>query len=184
MGILNLTFHTDRKQYLIGRYVLAVFLVLLVFSCNKRSDLEKEIGNIPMDVEIVRFDKDFAAATPHDLEQLKAEYPLFFPTQYNDSVWIEKLTDTLQAQLEKEVFKSFPDNSELENILVPLFQHIKYYFPKFEAPQVITTTSDVDYRNRVILTDSLLVIALDTYLGSDHKFYSGIDRYISKEMEP
>lgn len=137
-----------------------------------------------MDVEIIRFDKEFAATTSENLLKLKTEYPLFFPQEYNDSIWIEKLTDTLQIQLENEVFKKFPNNEVLENILVPLFQHIKYYFPKFQTPKVVTTTSDVDYRNKVILADSILIIALDTYLGSDHPFYEGIDKYVSKDMKP
>ena len=184
MQILNLTFPGNmNKLFSIGKYLVFLFLTFLVFSCNKRSDLEREIEKIPMEIELIRFDKEFAAAEPGDLPKLKSEYPLFFPQHYNDSVWIEKLTDTLQIQLENEVLKSFPDNSELKDVLVPLFQHIKYYFPKFESPKVVTTTSDVDYRNKVILADSLLIIALDTYLGSDHQFYLGIERYISKTME-
>lgn len=158
--------------------------VAIFSSCSNQDKLEKEIEKIPMKVEIIRFDKDFASATPEDLPKLKAEYPLFFPKQYNDSIWLAKLSDTLQQQLEDEVLRTFPDNEGLERELIPLFQHIKYYFPKFRAPVVVTTTSDVDYRNRVILADSILVIALDTYLGSEHKFYEGIDRYITKEMKP
>ena len=172
-----------KKQTTLIGYFLLLFLGAALFSCSGPSNLEKEIEKIPMKVEIIRFDKDFASATPENLPKLKAEYPIFFPKEYNDSIWIEKLTDTLQLELENEVFKLFPDNTELENILVPLFQHIKYYFPKFQTPKVVTTTSDVDYRNKVILADSMLVIALDTYLGSDHPFYLGIDKYVSKEMK-
>ena len=137
-----------------------------------------------MEIEIRRFDKDFAKATPADLPSLKKAYPDFFPKQYNDSIWVEKLTDTLQNELENEVIKTFPKDQQIEEVLVPLFQHIKYYFPKFEVPLVITTTSDVDYRNKVILTESMLVIGLDNYLGSDHRFYDGIERYFAKEMKP
>lgn len=161
-----------------------MLFVVFLSSCSNKSKLEKEIEQIPMDVDIIRFDKEFGAATPEDLPELKSKYPLFFPKQYSDSVWVEKLTDTLQNQLETEVLKAFPNNDDLENVLLPLFRHIKYYFPKFEAPTVVATTSDVDYRNKVILADSLLIIALDTYLGSDHPFYMGIDKYISKQMKP
>ena len=80
--------------------------------------------------------------------------------------------------------KKFPDNSEIEDELVPLFQHIKYYFPEFTYPTVFTVTSDVDYNNRVIATDTMLIIALDTYLGSEHRFYEGIQEYISKDLKP
>lgn len=166
------------------RYFLIILFGILLSSCNNKSNVEKEIHKIPMNVAIIRFDKEFAAATPKDLPKLKSDFPAFFPKQYNDSIWVEKLTDSLQNQLEVEVLKTFPKDEVLVEELKALFQHIKYYFPKFETPVVVTTTSDVDYRNKVILTDSLLVIALDTYLGSDHRFYEGIDRYITKEMKP
>ncbi|MGO3181510.1 MAG: gliding motility lipoprotein GldB [Aequorivita sp.] len=166
------------------RYFLGVLLGVLLFSCNDKDEVEKEIDKIPMDVEIIRFDKEFAAATPANLSKLKAEFPVFFPKQYNDTIWIQKMNDTLQNQLEDEVIKIFSEDEALTDVLVPLFQHIKYYFPKFQTPLVMTTTSDVDYRNKVILTDSLLVIGLDNYLGSDHEFYKGIDNYVKKEMKP
>lgn len=173
------------ESYIIKmRYSLLILLASFLISCNGKDKFEKEIQEIPMDVEIIRFDKDFAEATPDDLPKLKNKYPQFFPTQYNDSIWLEKLTDTLQRQLEEEVMKTFPIDDKLEKLLIPLFQHIKYYFPKFQTPLVITTTSDVDYRNKVILADSMLVISLDTYLGSDHPFYEGIEKYVVKEMNP
>jgi gliding motility-associated lipoprotein GldB len=165
------------------RYILLVFFGVLLFSCNNESKIEAEIAKIPMDVELVRFDKEFAKASVTDLPLLKQKYPAFFPIQYNDSIWVEKLKDTLQNQLEVEVLKIFPEEQSLKAELVELFQHIKYYFPQFLTPVVVTATSDVDYRNKIILADSMLVIALDTYLGSEHPFYEGIDKYVVKEMK-
>lgn len=166
------------------KFSVLVILGAFLFSCNSKSGVESEIEKIPINIEIVRFDKEFAGATSEDLPRLKREFPAFFPKQYNDSIWIEKVNDTLQNQLEEEVLKTFPKEDALEDVLVPLFQHIKYYFPKFTTPLVVTTTSDVDYRNKVILADNTLVIGLDNYLGADHPFYEGIDKYISKEMKP
>ncbi len=166
------------------KYLVLLLLGIVLVSCNNESKVEKDIEKIPIDVEIVRFDKAFANATPADLPKLKTEFPSFFPKQYNDSIWVEKLTDTLQNQLEDEVLKTFADDSKLEDVLVPLFQHIKYYFPQFSTPLVVVTTSDVDYRNKVILADSMLVLGLDNYLGAEHYFYEGIERYIAKEMKP
>ena len=171
---------TNNNIFSIMKYYKLVLLGFFFFSCDDGSKLEKEIEKIPINVDIIRFDKEFAAATPETLPRLKAEFPAFFPKQYSDSVWIEKLKDTLQNQLEAEVVKMFPKDEILEDELVPLFQHIKYYFPQFSAPLVVTTTSDVDYRNKIILVDSMLIIGLDNYLGADHRFYEGIDKYISK----
>ena len=150
--------------------------------CSNISKTEKEIENIPIDLEILRFDKVFGKATINDLPDLKNSYPLFFPKQYHDSIWIKKINDTLQRQLYSEVEKKYPTNEIIEDELISLFQHIEYYFPTFEVPSVVTLTSDVDYKNKALLADSLLIISLDTYLGGEHPFYEGIPKYISQNM--
>lgn len=164
------------------KFFVFTFISIFFFSCNSKSNVEKEIEAIPMDFELVRFDKEFANASEANLSGLKSKYPIFFPQQFPDSIWIEKMNDTLQKDLEAEVIKQFPTEEKMEEDLLSLFQHIKYYFPQFNPPKVYTVISDVDYQNKVILADSLLVIALDTYLGSEHRFYEGIQKYISKGM--
>jgi gliding motility-associated lipoprotein GldB len=165
-------------------FVSVLFAFLLLLGCQSKSKTENEISKIAVNVELVRFDKIFAEATPSDLQNLKSEYPLFFPEQYHDSIWDEKMQDTLQKQLNDEVFKVFPSEENLEKELTALFQHIQYYFPDFSVPIVYTTTSDVDYKTKVIANDQFLVIELDTYLGENHFFYEGISKYISKTMKP
>ncbi|OAB76053.1 gliding motility lipoprotein GldB [Cochleicola gelatinilyticus] len=166
------------------RYFLSICLGLFIFGCNSESKIEKEIDTIPISVSIIRFDRAFSETTSETLPALKKEYPVFFPKQIPDSIWVRKINDTLQKQLEAEVLKQFPNGEKLQNELHSLFQHIKYYFPKFRAPTVVTTTSDVDYRNKVIVADTSLIIALDTYLGSEHPFYAGVQEYISQNMKP
>lgn len=158
-------------------------LCIVVIACNSNSELEKKISNIPVDVTIDRFDKVFAEATFEDLSELKQTYPQFFPVQYADSIWEFRMQDTLQQQLSDAVLTAFPSEEKLAEDLAYLFQHIKYYFPEFTVPIVYTTTSDVEYRTKAIATKNELVIALDTYLGSDHPFYEGIPKYISKNLE-
>ena len=164
------------------KYYLWIIGCVALFSCNPKSKLDKEIEAIPMEVNIQRFDMEFAEADSADIPILKKKYPAFFPKQFHDSVWIGRIRDTLQQQLSTEVLQVFPNNETLEDQLLTLFQHIDYYFPEFEPPTVVTVTSDVDYQNKVIVADSLLVIGLDTYLGSDHPFYEGIKRYIAKNL--
>lgn len=160
-------------------FICGIFLIL---SCASESELEKEIAAIPVEVDIERFDRVFAEATPENLPEIKREYPYLFPAQYADSVWIAKTQDTLQKELEREVEKAFPNLSPLEDELESLFQHLKYYFPEFKEPKVITVISDVDYRNSVVAADSLLFIGLDNYLGKDHHFYGDIPRYFTNNF--
>ena len=85
-------------------------------------------------------------------------------------------------QLFAEVDKTFSNFDDTKTEIESLFNHLKYYFHEFRQPRIITTTSDVDYRNKVIVTDTIVIIALDTYLGKDHEFYQGIQKFIRDEF--
>lgn len=172
------------QKLMVMKVIIVILLSLTIFSCETTDRLEAEIASIPMEVNVTRFDKEFAKATADDLPYLKKTYPMFFPKQIADSVWVSKFSDTIQQQLDAEVLKAFPDNKVIDNQLKSLFQHIKYYFPKFTAPKIFTVTSDVDYKNKIIAADSLLIIGIDNYLGADHFFYEGIQTYISKNQDP
>ncbi len=175
------TFANKNKSLNLGMKTKLTSLIILLFivvSCNTDCTVNKDISNIPMDVEVVRFDKAFAEATTEDLPQLKTAFPELFSSRIPDSIWVNKINDTLQNELESEVIKTFPDFIEETNDISTLFKHIKYHFPEFKKPTVITVTSDVDYRNKVIVADRLLLIALDNYLGTDHRFYVGIQEYL------
>ena len=156
---------------------------LLVFACGDENKVVEGVEKIPMDLKVVRFDRELAATTQESLPQIKGKYPYLFPERYPDSIWIQKLDDTLQIEILDEVEKAFPDFESEKQELELLFKHIKYYFPRISGPKVITVTSNVDYQNRIILTDSLLLIGLDNYLGPEHKFYQGMQKYIGAILD-
>lgn len=164
--------------------VIFLFFALAIISCNQQSRVEKEIAEVPVDFEIVRFDQKFADVTVETLPDLKSEYPFLFPERYSDSLWIARVNDSIQHELNTEVDKMYSDFSDKEDELHKLLQHIKYYFPSFEPPTVITLTSEVDYRNKVLVSPEYLFISLDTYLGQEHPFYMGIQTYLKKNFEP
>lgn len=166
------------------KILLPLFILTIIISCKKDNKLEEDIAKIPMKVKIERFDKLFSEASSNDLPKLKKEYPFMFAKKYTDSFWIARMKDTLQIKLFSEVAKVFPDFKEPKQEIESLFQHIKYYFPEFIPPRVVTTTSFVDYRNRVIVTDTIALISVDNYLGSDHEFYEGIQKYIRQDFNP
>lgn len=167
-----------RRSFFIISLVLSV-----IYSCNENHEIEEEISKINVDFKVSRFDLQFAEAKPGDLAELKRRYPYLFPQQYPDSIWVAKLNDTIQKELSDEVLKSFPDFSEQEAGLITLFQHIKYYFPQVPVPNVVTLTSDVQYDTRVVLTDTLLLLGLDNYLGAQHHFYEQIPKYVAADLD-
>ncbi|KRO66989.1 MAG: gliding motility lipoprotein GldB [Cryomorphaceae bacterium BACL21 MAG-121220-bin10] len=172
------------KQVIIKQVVFALGLSFLLMGCDQKSKQEKRIDELPISIQVQRFDRAFAEAEVADLDDLKQQYPLFFPTQYPDSIWRAKLVDTLQNELDYEVGRVFADDLSLNESISDLFRHISFYAPGFEVPTVVTTTSDVDYRTRVIANRRWLILMLDVYLGSDHKFYQGIPLYIVKNLRP
>lgn len=169
-------------KFYFNRLLSLFILLIILISCKKESKLEKEIASIGSEVDIERFDKLFSKSSPRDLKTLQVAYPFMFSQKYSDTFWIDKMNDTLQKQLFFEVEKAFPNMDGTKQEVESLFNHLKYYFPDFRLPRIITTTSDVDYRNKVIVTDTIVIISLDTYLGSDHEFYQGIQQYIAADM--
>ncbi|MEN8799658.1 MAG: gliding motility lipoprotein GldB [Flavobacteriaceae bacterium] len=174
--------HRYYKIKISGLYFLIAILALT--GCRQADRAEDKIAAIELDLKLTRFDREFADAAPEDLPGLKEKYPFLFPSQYPDSLWIRKMQDTLQIELMEEVGRAFPNLNQVETDLEELMKHIVYYFPRTRAPEVITLTSEVDYKNRVILADSLLLIGLDNYLGADHRYYAGMDRYIAQDLDP
>lgn len=164
-----------------------IFIALLIssifYGCNTTDKVEAEILKINTDVDVSRFDREFASAKVNDLPKLKEAYPFLFPSQYPDSIWTAKMQDSIQIELFSEVGKAFPDFIDQKQDLEGLFQHIKYYFPETKVPQVITLTNDVEYKYRVILADTLLLIGLDNYLGPEHRFYVDIQDYIAAGLD-
>ncbi|MFK7832821.1 MAG: gliding motility lipoprotein GldB [Winogradskyella sp.] len=164
------------------KFYILLLLAITFISCNEDSKIEQEIANIEADFTVERFDKAFFEAKPQDLTQLKSTYPFLFSKHVPDSIWVRRINDTLQDQLLSEVQQEFTDFKSTKNELKKLFQHLKYYDKTFSTPRVITLTNDVAYRDKTIVNDSLILIALDNYLGRDHEFYQNISMYIAANM--
>jgi gliding motility-associated lipoprotein GldB len=163
---------------------IAVLVLLSAFqACKNETGVSEDVSAIQLNLNVLRFDKEFAEAKPEDIPILKQKYPYLFPKQYSDSVWIAKLEDTLQIELFNEVNTAFPNFEKETTDLELFFKHALFYFPNYKAPKVITVISDVDYSNRIILADTLLLIGLDNYLGKDHRFYGGIEKYLAAGLD-
>lgn len=165
------------------KFFLISLLMLCISACEETNKTADEVAKISIDLELTRFDLEFANASPNDIPSLKNKYPYLFSKQYSDSVWNAKLSDTLQLQLQQEVKENLGDFTIEEEGIENLFRHIKYYFPSFEAPKVVTIISEVQYEDRVVLADSLLLIGVDNYLGSNHKFYAGLPNYVAQNLD-
>ncbi len=164
-----------------------VFLILsasLVFSCDDSKAVKPEIEEMRLDISLIRFDSIFAKSQPQDLNRLKSEYSFMFQNSIPDSLWQLKMQDSLQNEIEKEVLTNFSDFSKQKSDIKLFFKHLKYYFPEENIPKIVTLAEYVDYKSKVILNDNLLYISLDNYLGQEHRFYTGLQNYISTLQDP
>jgi len=159
-------------------------IVLLFFSCDKTSQIEKEIGAISMDITIERFDQLYANTTIETLPKLKADFPFMFSKRDSDSIVISKINNIYVKELSDATKEKFNNLEGIESEIELLFKHLKYYNKSFKTPRVIGFTDQVDYRNKVFVTDSIVLLGLDTYLGKDNDLYSGIYKYIAQNLEP
>jgi gliding motility-associated lipoprotein GldB len=180
---------TNLKSILLAffsfRQPFIVFLILFLFflSCQNENSKKDKIEALPISLKFDRFDLKFYDQSPEVIPQLKKEYPFLFPKQFSDSVWIDRQNDSLQLLLQDAVAKVFSEIQPLEKKVSSLFKLIKYYFPRTKIPQIITLTNNVDYQIKTVYSDSLLLLALDTFLGEDHPLYEGIPNYIRKELD-
>lgn len=166
------------------KIVLVFALSFLVFSCDKKSKVEKEVEEIPVEIKVERFDKVFFESPVAELPKIKKKYPEFFPQGVEDRVWIEKMTNPMWKELYAEVQKTFGDFGSEKNAIEDVFRHAKYYFPETQVPEVITVISEMDYNNKVIYNGDLLLISLELYLGKDHKYYqSEFPEYLRQNFE-
>ena len=137
-------------------YKLLLFcLMTFVFLGCQYADPKKEISEISVDIEWVRFEQKFYKSSPDELPALKKAYPYFFPAQYPDSIWEQRLSDSLQLELFNQINRVFPSIHSLKTQVKSLFQHIKYYFPRrcpsFKGKQSCILFSWYSNQNRLPL---------------------------------
>ena len=165
-----------KNRFLSILMLLAVAVVFWIFSNRKASKDTKQ------SYELIRFENIFFDAHPDSLHEVEKRFPYFFPKSYPFSVWVNRRTDSLQLALYEQT-KSI-SNSDIKNQLAPFMDGIARVFKSTRLPKkVITITSDVDYNSKVILNDSMALIAIDNFLGENHHMYEGIALYLRQGME-
>lgn len=170
-------------KYIMKKYFfLPLLSVFIVLSCDKKSKIEKEVEEIPVKIVVDRFEKAFFETNPKELPKLKQQYPFFFPVGNDDAIWIEKMQHPQWRELYNEVEKKYSNFDTETSQIEELFKHIKYYFPKTRIPKVYTIISEMDYQNKVIYANDMLVISLELYLGKDHRFYE-FPEYLKQNFE-
>jgi hypothetical protein len=145
-------------------------------------------------MEIQRLDRDIFDMP---VDSLRDKYGVFLDYytegilnigNCKDSLFDEYLemfkSDSIVRIAYEDVNKTYPDLKKLTAELTTAFKYFRYYFPDKYIPKVYTYISG--FNQSVILTDSVLAIGLDKYLGAGYELYNSLrfHKYLSQNMYP
>ncbi|HET8829052.1 MAG TPA: gliding motility lipoprotein GldB [Pelobium sp.] len=176
-------------------------IYFLISACNQ--DAKIDTSNIDVDLKIERFDQDLSNIDPSQLREklpaLQKKYPVFYKDYFEkilnlgsveNTEYIHILEQVLAGKpfrdLQHETDSIYPDLDALKPELVDAFKHIKYYYPEWKAPKIITYISG--FQVQTPIGTGYVGIGLDMFLGNKSKFYPAlvetIPRYISRRFTP
>jgi hypothetical protein len=169
-----------------NKLFITVLLALLIYSCgHNKLDVDVSDVKVPA-VKFMRFEKDFFAITPQNInvkkQELAKKYGAFYymftntirgrgmPDDTNAILAFTGNKDMHDAYLETQKVITDADVSELEAGLTDCMKRFKYHFPNRKLPkQFATCMSGFDYN--FAFPDSIMVVSLEMYLGRTNVFY-------------
>ncbi len=182
---------------------ITFFFVICLFisACNQKSKVDT--GDIEVDLQIERFDQDLSKITPSDLRQklpeLQKKYPVFYKDYFEKILSLGSTANpeyiiTLERVLGGKPFQDlqletdsvYPNLDAQKPELLAAFKHIKYYYPEWKSPKLITYISG--FQVQTPIGTGYVGIGLDMFLGKGSKFYpalvESVPRYISRRFTP
>lgn len=164
-------------------FVVLVFQILFSSCDYQVSDAVIDRSDLPdINIDVKRYGRALFELDTNDLSQelksIKPEFPYFLDADLDDENNIQQIrdfvTDTSLIRIYKKSIEVYPNNNFLNEELSSAFRYFKYYFPDEELPEVYTYISGLQFENPIWIQDSVMVIALDVYLGGDFEPYTGL----------
>ena len=179
--------------------LLIVFLfVATVFSACRNNPVEEECVYAPategiaVDLQFESLEDQLPAITSKqqlvDFFSRNATMRDYFfnrPAYPNDSVFINELYNRFSNPhldtLLMETKAVFGDGSQLKEELTVAFMNLKSYYPDFPVPRVQTVITGLE--SDLFMSDSLIIIGLDYYLGKNARFRPNMYEYMLRRYD-
>jgi hypothetical protein len=176
--------------------LLPALLLVALFVTSCTCNQEKKDKNPDTDTiikvsinryEMVLFGLD-KSKLKDELKRIQPDYAVFLDGDLNDSMNVKQLFDYLNDPLMQDNYKAclaqYADLKQIENDLSQMMTYYKHYFPEARIPMVYTYVSGMSFEQPVIFGDSILIIALDMYLGENYSLYNayGLPQFHQKYM--
>jgi hypothetical protein len=101
----------------------------------------------------------------------------------NDSTFLNELhrrfNDPNIDTLLMEVKKVFGNENALKLEFTEAFENLTYYYPKVQIPKITTVISGLD--NDMVVSDTLIIIGLDYFLGTGAKYRPAMYEYLLRQ---
>ena len=171
------------KSFKIQIKIFVLIISVLLLSCDYNKNKESKNAINYIDVEFDRFEKKFFNSSLDSLSKLIDEYPFLFSKRFSLDEWKAIKTDSTRKEIFNKTDSVFKNFKSVENGVKKIFTNTKNFFPNFKSPKLITLNNGIDYKYKIIDSDSIILISLDCYLG-ENIFYNNIPAHISKLMVP
>ena len=171
------------KSFKIQIKIFVIIISVLLLSCDYNKNKVSKNGINYIDVEFDRFEKNFFNSSLDSLPKLIDEYPFLFSKRFSLDEWKAIKTDSTRKEIFNKTDSVFKNFKSVENGVKKIFTNTKNFFPNFKSPKLITLNNGIDYKYKIIDSDSIILISLDCYLG-ENIFYNNIPAHISKLMVP
>ena len=183
-------------------------VVILLTSCSN-SKGKPDVSNIKVNITVQRFDKDFFALDTNNLsasmERLYKKYPAFIPeyfeyfcpvnfmVQQQGKTYPQAVTEYYRdiKPLADSVQKKYPDADFIKKGMDNYLRYIKYYYPSFKIPAVLTSVESLNPENKDEIYGTLyfrdtLVISLQMFMGNNFSVYDPTQYfdYLRRRFEP
>ncbi len=172
-------------------------IVLVILSACNSNPLDIDVSTINVNMPIQRMEQAlFAVKNQTQVDDLYKNYPLDFVEEYLYSLQTPEaldttrlatintyLRDTVTQKLYQDIQKEFTNISSTQKEIEQAFQHIKYYYPTVYLPRVVSYLSNLQGNT---ISDSVIAIGLDSYLGKNYYMYplAGFYDYQTTKMFP
>ena len=179
-----------------------LFAFILLLSACGRDANKPDVSGIKVDLNLERFEQDFFKIDSNNIQgglaHLRNAYPHFYPMYMQNILQLNPM-DTASYSIIRSIISSYrpindsiqekyPNLNWLKKDLTEGFQYVKYYYPQYRVPRIITFIATLDAPG-VVLTPEYLGIGLHQYAGKDFSVYEAPElqqvypAYISRRFD-
>jgi gliding motility-associated lipoprotein GldB len=178
-------------------YVVFLLLCIFLWQCSgdreDRCAFKPDVTNVHVNLDLEQLQDSLVnVSSKKRLVTFLGSHPLirdyvFRRGEYsNDSAFVNELylrfTNPHIDTLLQETKRVFGNLDGLKNEFHEAFTNLKYYYPDFRVPKIQTVVSGLD--TDMLVSDSLIIISLDFYLGKGAKYRPKMYDYLLRRYEP